>query len=158
MIKHEDLKKFKGQYPYGSELFGVYQTLLGWRGVRARSWFLRGFALERSQLSDRVLRHISADVEARPNADNVLTEIGRIGIGKANNHIMYLPPHQSYRSNVRRAHHKPFLYCYARAPGALRGHQLARRQGRQGDSPHRTEPARSQGRGHRRIQRAMEGR
>ena len=85
MIKYEDLKKFKGQYPYGSELFGVYQTLLGWRGSRARNWFFRGFALERSQLSDRILRHIRADVEARPNADNVLTEIGRIGIGKANN-------------------------------------------------------------------------
>src|SRR5206468_1310461 len=34
MIKNVDLEKFRGQYPYGSELFGIYQTLLGWRGAR----------------------------------------------------------------------------------------------------------------------------
>ena len=29
MIKNVDLEKFRGQYPYDSELFGIYQTLLG---------------------------------------------------------------------------------------------------------------------------------
>ena len=89
MIKHEDLEKFKGQYPYGSELFGVYQTLLGWRGARARRWFLRGYARERLELTDSMFRRVRADVEARPNADQVLTEIGRVGIGTASQEPKY---------------------------------------------------------------------
>lgn len=56
MIKNEDLEKFKGQYPYGSELFGVYQTLLGWRGTRARRWFLKGYAGDRSELRAAVFK------------------------------------------------------------------------------------------------------
>lgn len=84
MIKHEDLEKFRGQYPYGSELFGVYQTLLGWRGARARTWFAKGYAAERSVLRSQMLGYVRPEVDARPNVDHVLTEIGRIGIGRAN--------------------------------------------------------------------------
>lgn len=89
MIKHEDLEKFKGQYPYGSELFGVYQTLLGWRGARARNWFAKGYARERLELSDAMVQQVRADLEARPNADQVLDEIGRIGIGITNDQPKY---------------------------------------------------------------------
>jgi hypothetical protein len=81
MIKHEDLEKFRGQYPYGSELFGVYQTLLGWRGKRSRRWFLKGYATDRSELRQGLLRKVHSAVEARPNEDQVLTRIGRIDIG-----------------------------------------------------------------------------
>lgn len=87
MIKNEDLKKFKGQYPYGSELFGVYQTLLGWRGSRSRQWFLKGHANDRSELRQTIFRNVRADFDARPNEDGVLTEIGRINIGHPNNSI-----------------------------------------------------------------------
>lgn len=84
MIKHEDLEKFKGQYPYGSELFGVYQTLLGWRGARARRWFTRGYAHERGELSNSMISKVRPDVDAHLNADQFLERIGRIGIGEAN--------------------------------------------------------------------------
>jgi hypothetical protein len=84
MIKREDLEKFKGQYPYGSELFGVYQTLLGWRGARAQTWFAKGYGRERLALSDSILKRIRPRFEAQPNADRVLTQIGRIEIGTAN--------------------------------------------------------------------------
>ena len=89
MIKHEDLEKFKGQYPYGSELFGVYQTLLGWRGARAWRWFTRGYARERSELSNSMISKVRADVDAHLNADRFLERIGRIGIGKANDQPRY---------------------------------------------------------------------
>jgi hypothetical protein len=89
MIKQEDLDKFRGQYPYGSELFGVYQTLLGWRGARARRWFLKGYAREHLDLSDSIYRKVRANVEAPLNADRVLGEIGRIGVGLANDRPKY---------------------------------------------------------------------
>ena len=82
MIKNEDLEKFKGQYPYGSELFGVYQTLLGWRGTRARRWFLKGYAGDRSELRAAIFKGLRAAVDAPPNEDGVLTHIGRIDVGR----------------------------------------------------------------------------
>lgn len=89
MIKHEDLEKFKGQYPYGSELFGVYQTLLGWRGARAQGWFLKGYARERKRLGDMVYEKINPSVDAKLNTDRVLDKIGEIGIGVANEKPVY---------------------------------------------------------------------
>lgn len=82
MIKNEDLERFRGQYPYGSELFGVYQTLLGWRGARSRSWFLRGYESDRREMRKTISRRVSPVVDARPNEDNILTQIGEIGIGR----------------------------------------------------------------------------
>ena len=89
MIKNEDLEKFRGQYPYGSELFGVYQTLLGWRSARARNWFAKGYAVDRLRLSDAMFSRVRPDVEARPNADQVIEGIDRIGIGVANDDPKY---------------------------------------------------------------------
>src|SRR6476620_4617847 len=81
MIKSVDLEKFRGQYPYGSELFGVYQTLLGWRGARARSWFMTGYARDRKILRDSISNKMLAVTDARPNQDGVLERVGRIDIG-----------------------------------------------------------------------------
>ena len=84
MIKNVDLEKFRGQYPYGSELFGIYQTLLGWRGARARSWFMNGYARDRKALRDSISNKMLAVTDARPNQDGVLERVGRIDIGHAN--------------------------------------------------------------------------
>ena len=89
MIKNEDLEKFRGQYPYGSELFGIYQTLIGWRGARARTWFLTGYARDRKALRDSIVRNMIGDADAVPNADGVLDKIGRINIGRANDQPKY---------------------------------------------------------------------
>ncbi|MGH7892621.1 MAG: hypothetical protein ACREN0_10150, partial [Thermodesulfobacteriota bacterium] len=89
MLEHGDLAKVEGQYPYGSELFGVYQTLLGWRGARAQGWFLKGYARERGELSDMISKKISPNVDAKLNADRVLDRIGEIGIGTANDKPAY---------------------------------------------------------------------
>ena len=89
MIKYEDLEKFKGQYPYGSELFGVYQTLLGWRGARAKGWFMRPYARERGELGKAAYEMIRPDIDAMLNADRVLDKIGEIRIGKPNADPVY---------------------------------------------------------------------
>jgi len=89
MIKYEDLEKFKGQYPYGSELFGVYQTLLGWRGARAKGWFMRPYARERGELGRAAYDMIRPDMDAMLNADRVLDKIGEIRIGKPNADPVY---------------------------------------------------------------------
>ena len=41
--------------PYASEIFGVYQPLLGWRSKRSSERFERGFANDRAKI-DRILR------------------------------------------------------------------------------------------------------
>ena len=82
MRKNEDLKAFSGQYPYGSELFGIYQTLLGWKGARARSWFTSGYERERAALRDRLFRGIAGEVDADINVDGFIESIGEVRIGR----------------------------------------------------------------------------
>ncbi len=89
MIKHEDLKRFKGQYPYGSELFGTYQTLIGWRGELAKGYMEAAFARERRDLSDSIFRKLNPDIKTELNADQILQRIENIGVGRANDRARY---------------------------------------------------------------------
>ena len=45
MITAKELEKHIGVLPYDSELFGVYQSLLGWKSKRALRRFGSGLAL-----------------------------------------------------------------------------------------------------------------
>ena len=49
MIKASELEKYIGVLPYDSELFGVYQSLLGWKSKRAERRFGRGLSADKSQ-------------------------------------------------------------------------------------------------------------
>lgn len=49
MITSKDLEKYIGVLPYDSELFGVYQSLLGWKAKRAQARFQGGMNLDKSQ-------------------------------------------------------------------------------------------------------------
>src|SRR5687767_7242064 len=53
MKKTNDLTPFTNILPYSSEIFGVYQPLLGWRSKRMRGRMERGFAND-------TLRHFDA--------------------------------------------------------------------------------------------------
>ncbi len=48
MITAAELEKYIGILPYDSELFGVYQSLLGWRSKRAEQRFGRGLRADKS--------------------------------------------------------------------------------------------------------------
>lgn len=59
-----DFQRFEGSLPYASELFGVYQPLLGWRSRRAKNRFHGAVGSFRREL----IAHVSAKVYpvARP--------------------------------------------------------------------------------------------
>lgn len=42
---YKDLEKYKGMTPYASELYGVYQPLLGWRSKLTQKWIQKGGAV-----------------------------------------------------------------------------------------------------------------
>src|SRR5690349_20075180 len=41
----KDVEKYKGMPPYASELYGVYQPLLGWQSSLTKKWISRGGTL-----------------------------------------------------------------------------------------------------------------
>ena len=45
MSRFSDLSSYKGILPYSSELFGVYQPLLGWKSTRTLNRYLRGYGI-----------------------------------------------------------------------------------------------------------------
>src|SRR5262245_24198117 len=49
-----DLTKFKATLPYASELYGIYQPLLGWRSKRTQGRIADGMDLVRVRFLDRI--------------------------------------------------------------------------------------------------------
>lgn len=58
-----DLKQFEGALPYASELFGVYQPLLGWTSRLTTDRFLRGEDGALRELTSRAISRIRSDVQ-----------------------------------------------------------------------------------------------
>ena len=49
-----DLSDYTSVLPYASEMFGVYQPLLGWRSKRTEDRFQKGFLKDKVQLLERL--------------------------------------------------------------------------------------------------------
>lgn len=64
----KDIEKYKGISPYASELYGVYQPLLGWQSNLTKQWIRRGGAL----IDPRLKRILDGRIVPGPNqlADN----------------------------------------------------------------------------------------
>ena len=58
-----DLTNYTGVLPYASEMFGVYQPLLGWKSKRIEQRLAQGFENDRYQLIERLKRDYHAIVE-----------------------------------------------------------------------------------------------
>jgi replicative DNA helicase len=70
-LRSEELRKFVGILPYASELFGVYQPLLGWKSKRIASRFQKGHAWNKKRLIEALSRHfVSASSVERDNPDS----------------------------------------------------------------------------------------
>lgn len=65
MITEKDLERHIGVLPYDSELFGVYQSLLGWKSARAQSRFGPALSRDRRQAIDRIASQFIPQVDAR---------------------------------------------------------------------------------------------
>ncbi len=65
MITAKELEKHIGVLPYDSELFGVYQSLLGWKSKRALRRFGSGLALDQERALDAVTKSFRPQVKAK---------------------------------------------------------------------------------------------
>ncbi len=54
----KDIDKYKGIPPYASELYGVYQPLLGWQSNLTKKWIQHGGPLINSRIKDILNGHI----------------------------------------------------------------------------------------------------
>src|SRR4029434_2625550 len=71
------LSAFSGRVPYASELYGLYQPLLGWKARRAIRRFSRGPA----SFVDDLLRRIRPDVRIRFSDHPLEFEVERFSVG-----------------------------------------------------------------------------
>src|SRR5262245_55125928 len=75
-----DLINYTSILPYASELFGVYQTLIGWRSRRQVRRFAAGSALDTRSMLSHLTRRFAGRADPVFNADHQLQEC-RIRVG-----------------------------------------------------------------------------
>ncbi|QIA22858.1 hypothetical protein [Mesorhizobium sp. AA22] len=76
------IERFKESLPYASEIFGVYQPLLGWRAKSAEMRFVKGVSAERLDSFGKLRTKFQPAYELEVNADRMLTAIPRLEPGK----------------------------------------------------------------------------
>ncbi len=65
-----DLSNYANVLPYASELFGVYQPLLGWKSKRLQERFDEGFASEKSTLLRELEAQFSDIVQVKLGSED----------------------------------------------------------------------------------------
>ena len=65
----EDLTAYKGVLPYASELFGVYQPLIGWKSKRTENWINNNGSDPSSELLEKLIPYFESRDEVSFNAD-----------------------------------------------------------------------------------------
>lgn len=65
-----DLKPYATVLPYASELFGVYQPLLGWKSQRIAARFAQGHQNDRRAILDNLTRQFAGQVEVAYRDNN----------------------------------------------------------------------------------------
>ena len=76
-----DLKPYEGTLPYASELYGIYQPLLGWRSQRTQRRIEAGMAAFRKSFLAGLPLMMSPDVEIDPRTLHPREVRFRIGVG-----------------------------------------------------------------------------
>src|SRR5512132_2391739 len=74
-----DLEKFKGTLPYASELFGIYQPLLGWKSKMTEDRFNRSRDSLFRSLSTRAISRARSDLDVQA-AHERFTVIGKLEV------------------------------------------------------------------------------
>lgn len=76
----KDYSKLVATLPYASEIFGVYQPLIGWKSRRKLSWIAQGIRAGLSPLIQDLTRHYRGDVVVDFNSD-YQAQLVRLGPG-----------------------------------------------------------------------------
>lgn len=80
MKKINDYKQFENILPYASELYGVYQPLIGWKSKRIKDRIYKGFAKDKSFLITRFAGFYKGIADIEFNAD-YMAQIRRLAPG-----------------------------------------------------------------------------
>jgi hypothetical protein len=102
-----DLIDYTAVLPYASEMFGIYQPLLGWKSKRIERRFQQGFLNDKQRLVDRLKAQFTGRVHVRYEADcQVRIELrpGALEAGRAKSFdslvlqkiAQQLPPYEEY--------------------------------------------------------------
>src|SRR3954447_10181014 len=76
-----DLTDYVSILPYASELFGIYQPLIGWRSKRKEVRFKSGFATDAVTRTMALRRFYRGEAEVPFNADAQM-EAGRVAVAR----------------------------------------------------------------------------
>ncbi|MBT8069696.1 MAG: peptidoglycan-binding protein [Gammaproteobacteria bacterium] len=87
MRRIENFDSYKGILPYASEIFGVYQPLLGWKSRRINRRFRKAFAVDRARAYLKLFRTMrpAVDYEAPPaslHGRETFLQVNKIGLAK----------------------------------------------------------------------------
>jgi hypothetical protein len=80
MSRFSDLTSYKGILPYSSELFGVYQPLLGWKSVRSLHRYSGGYGIDRAKLYESAVSRFQANLQIQ--TDGQAIQIGALAPAK----------------------------------------------------------------------------
>ena len=78
MKRVSDLSKYKDVLPYASEIFGVYQPMLGWKSRRTKLRIERGFAVDRARLFGSLFKKFTGKFEFTVDERDTLQKISRL--------------------------------------------------------------------------------
>ena len=67
-----DLRPYRSVLPYASEMFGVYQPLLGWKSKRIQERFRQGYENDRRLALEKLTRQFAGRIEVKRRDDNGL--------------------------------------------------------------------------------------
>lgn len=106
-----DLTKYSNVLPYASELFGVYQPLIGWRSKRLEKRFNKGFQKEKSELLNKLNDQFSDVVDLKfSNKNELIIDIKpgvlKSGAKRGNSSFVLekitsqLPKFENYKSSI----------------------------------------------------------
>jgi hypothetical protein len=88
-----DLTNYKAVLPYASEIFGIYQPLLGWKSRRVLQRMSRGLLFDDMAKYKRLVAAYEGHADVQFNADHNLSE-AKVGIGTPNA-LPMKPQHES---------------------------------------------------------------
>src|SRR5258706_10483852 len=100
-----DPEKFRNVLPYASELFGVYQPLLGWKSTRTVQRFRPGLIDSKFKIVDALLSKITPDTAVNItdfNNNDIFFEIAKLNPGTLNprNRTSLALPYQLYITSL----------------------------------------------------------
>lgn len=83
MRKISDFSQYKNILPYDSEIFGVYQPMIGWKSKRIKQRMDKGFTADLSKVRDQLFKRFRGDFEMVLDERGVLQKISHLEAGNS---------------------------------------------------------------------------